>query len=252
MAETTKAAKRARANTAGEAYGSLDGDETSVSQRAPAVDVFKLRENVEQLDRNILADIVIQASQNHPDVGGMVDAEIRKIREREQSRVKVFDHYSKMHNMISAFDVANDIVSTVQSIAKQCGPFASTQTRWNGLSVLRKIGKTIALSSNDTLGHEVQKHFQSDSTFVDGMWDIVSAMTPEERQKIRQDESSPEALWPKLLELDELRENCCIFEDFGGVLDLLEGKEGENGDHGDEGEDEESEDEEGDDYDDKE
>jgi hypothetical protein len=159
------------------------------------------------LDRNILADIVIQASQKHPDMGGMVDAEIRKIREREQNRVQNFDSYSKMiwksinntHRSMKG-SAQYDIVSTVQSIAKQCDPFTNTKTRWNGLSVLRKIGKTIALSSNDTLGHEVQKHFQSDSSFVDAMWDIVSAMMPEERQKIRQDESSPEALWPKLLE----------------------------------------------------
>lgn len=182
----------------------------------------------------------------------MIDAEIRKMREREQNRVKDFDYYSKMvwksinitHRSMNgsaqydiAFDVTNDIISTVQSIAKQCGPFANTKTRWNGLSVLRKIGKTIALSSNDTLGHEVQKHFQMDSRFVDAMRDIVSAMTPEERLKIKQDESSPETLWPKLLELDELREDHCIFEDFGEVLDLLEGKEGESGDCDDESED---------------
>jgi hypothetical protein len=45
--------------------------------------------------------------------------------------------------------------------------------------------------------------------------------------------------------LDELRQDYCIFEDFGVVLDLLEGKEEESGDYDDEGDDEE-----GDDYDD--
>jgi len=56
-----------------------------------------------------------------------------------------------------SFEVAMDIVDIIETITKQCGPIASPQTRLNGLSVLRKIGKTIALSSNDVIGHEVQK-----------------------------------------------------------------------------------------------
>ncbi|EKV07893.1 hypothetical protein PDIG_61260 [Penicillium digitatum PHI26] len=42
-----------------------------------------------------------------------------------------------------SFEDAQDVVDTIKSITKQCRPFANPQTRFNGLSVLRKIGKTI-------------------------------------------------------------------------------------------------------------
>lgn len=128
-------------------------------------------------------------------------------------------------------------------------PFANPKTRFNGLSVLRKIGKTIALSSNDTLGNEVQKQFQYDSSLEDGMFKIVSSMKPEERQTIRQDETSEEALWPKLHELQELGADYCIFGGLGKVLDLLDGGEGEDGEYEEyEGEDQDEDQDEGEEY----
>lgn len=130
---------------------------------------------------------------------------------------------------------------SLPSSPKNPGANASAGTRYNGLSVLRKIGKTIYLSSNDTLDHEVQKHFGFSDVLGDAMLVIIGAMTPEERLDIRQNESSSEALWPKLVELHELAQDQCVFSRLEEVLDLLEGEDGDEDDHdGDDDNDEEA------------
>ncbi|KAF7590035.1 hypothetical protein BBP40_003424 [Aspergillus hancockii] len=94
--------------------------------------------------------------------------------------------------------------------------FLNPQTQLNGFSVRRKIGKTICLSSNDAISHEVQKAYQSDNTLEASTKKIIRAMS-DERQDIRAGESSPAALWPKLAE----------------VLDLFDGGQGEGDDNED-------------------
>lgn len=144
---------------------------------------------------------------------------------------------------------------TIKSIAQQCGPLTSLQTRLNGLSALRKIGKTICLSDNDVVGHEVQKQFQCDHCLEEAMIEILSTMSEDERRTIREEESSEEGLWLKLLELDDLAYDLCLFERLNEVLDLInpprecddafdgEDSEDEEGSEyfGEEGEDEEEE-----------
>lgn len=134
------------------------------------------------------------------------------------------------------YDVADDVyhyvVGTINSIVKQCGPIASPQTRYNGLSVLRRIGKTIALFGNsDVVGHEIQKSVGQISILEDAMLDIMNAMTTEERAAIAEDDSTNESLWPKLDELCGLGESYCIFEKLGDVVDKLAEALGEEGAH---------------------
>ncbi|KAJ5615699.1 hypothetical protein N7537_000813 [Penicillium hordei] len=186
----------------------------------------------------------------------MVDDAIRVIWEKEQNRIINFDHYSSsVWQSINveyrsmgggaqydvSFEVAQDVVDTIKSITEQCGPFTNPQTRFNGLSVLRKIGKTITLSSNDTLGHEVQKRFQWDTSVVEGMLEIL---------EIRENEASPESLWPKLQELEELSSDHCIYPGLEAVLGRLDPdghwdeEEWDEEEHEEAYEDEENEDEE--------
>ncbi|KAJ5208430.1 hypothetical protein N7449_002809 [Penicillium cf. viridicatum] len=191
-----QSAKRARSNTVGDAH---------TNTRAPPGE--EISQKIQHLNRQTITDILTQAAQIHPDVMSMVDDAIRIIREKEQNRIINFDHYSssvwksiniKYRSMRGgaqydvSLEVAQDVVDTIKSITKQCGPFTNPQTRFNGLSVLRKIGKTIALSSNDTVGHEVE------------------------------DEASPESLWPKLQELEELASDHCIHPGLEAVLDRLD------------------------------
>ncbi|BCS28738.1 uncharacterized protein APUU_70308A [Aspergillus puulaauensis] len=111
--------------------------------------------------------------------------------------------------------------SSIGRIEKSCGPLANAQTRYNGLSTLRKIGKTICLSEN-TMGREVRKDFKRESELDSVMLQIVQGMGNEERWKVRGDKETDESLWPKLLELKELADPYCVMEGLQGVLDALE------------------------------
>lgn len=134
--------------------------------------------------------------------------------------------------------MADEVLDTIESITEYCGQFANPQTRLNGFSALRKIGKTIALSTNDTLGREVQERFQSGASLVDGMMKIINFMTPVEVRVIIEHKSNPNALWSKLQELEELAQNECIHPGIEEVLNLLDPARDEYEEEIDEDEDE--------------
>ncbi|CRL17072.1 unnamed protein product [Penicillium camemberti] len=197
----------------------------------------ELSQRVQELDPQSIANILAYAAGIHPDVMYMVDQAIHVTREREQNSILNFDQESsdvwKSINITHRYKrseaqydisdlVANEVLDTIESITECCGRFANPQTRLNGLSALRKIGKTIALSTNDTLGREVQESFQSDASLVDGMVKIVNFMTPDEVRAIIEHKSNPNALWSKLQELEELAQNECIHPGIEEVLNLLD------------------------------
>ncbi|RAK98488.1 uncharacterized protein BO80DRAFT_427317 [Aspergillus ibericus CBS 121593] len=233
--------KQARANEAGDAHVRFPGEEETPELKHTVNEekARRIREQVDNLEIEELANIVIKAAEAHPDVCAMLESTIEAIRRQESSRVINFDWESKSvwktlnvtYRSLSgskqcdiAGEVENDIIETIKRIAAQCGPYANSQTRFNGLSVLRKIGKSIALSY-DTLAREVRMRFQWDPTMEDSMMKIVSAMEAQERLAIYQDNTSSEALWPKLRELEGLAESHCIFKGISQVLDLLQGDE---------------------------
>lgn len=221
-------------------------------QTQPA-DASKVQEYIDLLNHATITTLLKEAAVQHPDINAKLENKITQIRERERNRVINFDHYSRSvwrsinsnkrglsgsREYDMAFDVASGVSSTIESIAAQCNANSSAGTRYNGLSVLKEIGKTICLS-NGLTASEVQKTFQWDHALEDGMRSIIEAMTPEERLRIRQDESGEEALWPKLVELDNLARNYCIFDQLGEVLDLLHGGYEDEGEDDEEDEDEE-------------
>lgn len=77
------------------------------------------------------------------------------------------------------------------------------------------------------------------------MLSIIEAMTPAEKQKVRQDEREPEGLWLKLLELEQLGKREMLFERLGEVVDLLELAHGSEAHQEEEGNEEEEEEEDG-------
>ena len=164
---TPQRAKRARSNTIGDVH---------IHETVPPPEEIYSR--IKHLDPDTVDNILTQPAQIHPDVMSMVNDAIRVIQEKEQNRVLSFDQYSgsfwKSINVTYrsigsgalydiSFEVAYEVVNTINSITEQCGPHTNPTTRFNGLSILRNIGKTITLSSNDTVGHKVQEHFQWDS-----------------------------------------------------------------------------------------
>ncbi|KAB8277086.1 hypothetical protein BDV30DRAFT_245463 [Aspergillus minisclerotigenes] len=222
-----RSTKQARANLAGDAHVThLEHDNASTQSANGAINSEELLRLVDQLSHDQLRDIVIKAAEAHSD----------EMREKERNRVINFDSLSKSvwysinvaHRKLKGsrqYDVAGDVwyevLDTIKSIAQQCGPLTSLQTRLNGLSVLRKIGKTICLSDNDVVGHEVQKQFQSDHSLEEAMIEILSTMSEGERRAIREEESSEEDLWPEMLELDDFAYNSCLSERLNEVMDLI-------------------------------
>lgn len=233
------AAKRARANSSGDAHvPGLQGLKAKEDE---------IRKSISHLDASVISEIVIQAAIAHEDVANKIRSAVDKMRKQQQSRVVDFDWHSKSvwkllnvtykslsgsRQFDKAGDVSDEISESIDSIADKCGPFANPRTRLNGLSTLRKIGKSIILSSN-TLAHEVQKIYQYDTRLEDAMQRILRAMTPEERRWIRSDVESPDGLWSKLLELGDLVEEYCVFEQFPSVMDVLQEDEKEQAEDSD-------------------
>ncbi|KAJ6015875.1 hypothetical protein N7540_010466 [Penicillium herquei] len=249
--------KRARANTAGEALNPITAPQEPQQQLTERAHQKPTDREMELLNPPIIQELLQKAAELHPDVNTLVMDAIRRVQEQHRQRVISFDHYSssvwkqinvsyrsmrgsKQYDM--AWEVVGDVVATITTISGQCDEFSSPQTRMNGLSVLRKIGKTICLSSNDTLGHEVQKQFQSDPSLERGMYDIVSAMSVEERQSIVNDTDESDGLWAKLKELQQLAENYCVFEGLWKVMGLLSGENNHEGFDDDDDEDDEDDD----------
>lgn len=114
---------------------------------------------------------------------------------REQARIISFDSYSKTawhaintkYSRLSgskqyerSWDVTEEVMGCVGAIRNQVKASSSFGTKLNALETLRKIAKTILLS-NDTLGHEVRKQFQSEYGLVETIVEILEGMSREER-----------------------------------------------------------------------
>ncbi|KAJ5774206.1 hypothetical protein N7457_009102 [Penicillium paradoxum] len=255
-----QSAKRARSNTLGEAHINATRNQVGIPQIS-AEEVSSRVHYLDDIDPQASIDIFIRAAQTHPDVLRMINCAIWDIQEEERNTVLSFDDHSRSiwrlinithgprrsghHYWGVTQEVVTEIVETIESIADQCGPCASPQTRVNGLSVLRKIGKTIALSATHEVGRDIQEHFQSDSSLVETMTEIINSMTPDEIRAIRENDQRPEALWPKLLELEELSNEHCIHPGLEDVLNVIDPNRGsEDEDEEDEEEQEEEEEEE--------
>lgn len=200
--------------------------------------IEEIRSSLQNLDNAVILDLLANAALKHPEVKFSIQAAIDTKRSEESKRVLNFDGLSKSvwykiniqykrlrdsQQYEMAGDVYRDVVDAIERIQKTCGPFASAETRYNGLSVLRKIGKTICLSGDgNTIGREVRDDFGWNSALEDAMLAIAQIMDEEERCGIREDEETGESLWPKLLELKELADDYCIMEGLQGVLDALE------------------------------
>lgn len=142
-----------------------------------------------------------------------------------------------------AFDVGYEIQSTIEDIKMQCGELASPGTRRNGLSVLRKIGRSIALSAGIT-GREVRQIVGEKQCLPDAMSYIIDAMSQDEIDAIRQDDKHADGLWNKLLQLEAESKSMCVFPGPDQVLDLIddEAEQEPNDDSEDEDNDDDEED----------
>ncbi|CAM6103673.1 unnamed protein product [Calypogeia fissa] len=180
-------------------------------------------------------NILVQAAQQHPDVAASVVNERNTIVGAEQVKPLDFDCYSgyawKALNVTyrkgsgskqyeKAFDAASEIEDYIRTIGTSTPKHANLATKKSAaLETLRKIGKTISLST-DTLGREVRIQFQQDTCLEDPMLRIAKAMTMAERKAFMTKEFEE-----KLVELERLSNGYCLFEKLKDVRLTLVGAE---------------------------
>ncbi|KAJ9379546.1 hypothetical protein DTO063F5_7138 [Paecilomyces variotii] len=223
---SSRPAKRARVDT--------DDDVTaSPSRNAEQPAPEEIDCLIDDLDENDCRNLLSQAAMAHPDVLRSLRAVVRALEAQAASTVVDFNgHSSDVWKMLNVTyrsasgsaqyeisgQVENSIIDNINDICDQAAkPSASFGTKRNGLEVLRKIGKSIVLSSN-TLAHEVQMRFQWDNSLVDGMMDIVNAMTHEEHGMMCFWNDGRGPWQDKMNELVRLsRQRCC----FNGLEDVL-------------------------------
>ena len=168
--------KHVRADSAGNTYDvsqlQTTSPPTTTSQDPPAAVTNAIRENIRHLEQQQINDILTKAAEYHQDIADMISEAVKEHRRKEETRVINFNFYSKevwkslnirhKRTMSSmqwevAPEVVNEIIEAVQTIVKRCTSFASPQTCLNGITVLRKIGKSTCLVPMNTLGGEVKK-----------------------------------------------------------------------------------------------
>ena len=203
---------------------------------------------VETLSQETVQSLLVRAAQTHPDIARLLKHEVDDLIQRDRARVLNFDHLSKSawHTINSgggsgteqyyaAFDAFESVTQTIKTIQDSCPEHASFGTKKNGLETLRKIGKSICLSNNDTLSHEVRKQFQCNEDVTDTMLSILRSMTEDQLDEVAQSE-----WYHKLDELIKLAKSYCLFNDtLGDVVREVDGEElsNEEEDLDDEGED---------------
>ncbi|KAF1940194.1 hypothetical protein EJ02DRAFT_238337 [Clathrospora elynae] len=136
-----------------------------------------------------------------------------------------YDHLSSSKQYEKAFDVFDEVTSIIKAVKCECvSQPASFGTKRSGLETLRKIAKTICLSSGDTFGHELQKQFQHDCTLEDAMSAIVSAMNDTEFRDMCDWNDGRSTFMQKMHELKRLADGYRLFGELDEVFADLGGE----------------------------
>ena len=236
---TTRPAKRARSST------------TNVETQPAAVDSSKIPDLVSSLSPSIVANLLKVAAETHPDVATTLKSEADRVARANKAKIVNFDHLSKSawktlnvtYERMSgshAYELSGEASSSIEkcfkTIQKQCPATASFRTKENALETLRKIGKSICLSTG-VIPREIRKDYGCVGSLTATMVMIARSLEDGEKDKLQP--------WcdDKLVELQDIAEGYGIFEDLGEVIDIFSGEdeiEDDDQNSGDqEGEDEE-------------
>ena len=194
------------------------------------VEPAKIPELVNSLDPKGIANLLIKAAETHPNIASLVQREVDRIAAAERTKVLDFDYLSKSawktlnvtydrlkdsHAFEMAGEAAASIEGCIKTIRTGCPKTASFGTKENALETLRKIGKSICLSTG-VVPREIRKY---NGQLVPTMLGIAESLTDEEMERLRP--------WcdDKLVELQELAHGYCIFEDLYEVIDFWGGDE---------------------------
>ena len=254
--------KRRRANTNGDATPSESASVTTTRPLRP-IPQHDLSECIEALDAVndgvFTRKLLVAVASEQPDIARLIRFEYDFHIKLEQRKVINFDYHSLLvwykinmqyshrcgfEQYVVSFKVVKKVTNIIQSVAEQASKrYASFGTRSSGLENLRKIGMTICMGSNETLGHAVQKHFRLDSSLVDAIQAIVSSMSVDECEKMCDLHYEGSTFLHKMERLRALADDNPCFEGLDSVIALLNG-EAESEDDNGEGDDDEVEEEE--------
>ena len=195
---------------------------------AVAVNPSKIPELVDSIDPKAIAKLLITAAKAYPEIASLVQLEVDRTAAAERAKVLDFDYLSKSawktlnvtYDRLSgsqAFEFSGEAVQEIQecfeTIRIRCPKTANFRTKESALETLRKIGKSICLSVG-VVGREVRKDYQRGGELVPVMLNIAQSLTYEELEQLEP--------WcnEKLVELQEIADGYCIFENLGEVIDL--------------------------------
>lgn len=210
---SSRPAKRARSHT---------------NTDAVAVDLSKIPELVDSIDPKAIAKLLITAAKSHPEIASLVQLEVDRTAAAERATVMDFDYLSKSawktlnvtYDRLSgsqAFEFSGEAAQKIEecfeTIRIRCPKTANFRTKKSALETLRKIGKSICLSIG-VVGREIRKDYEHGGELIPVMLDIAQNLTDQEREELEP--------WcnEKLVELQEIADGHCIFEDLGEVIDL--------------------------------
>lgn len=229
---SARSAKRARVD-------SDDNAITDPSSHDGIVTCEEVEDWVYEISEEDCRALLRDAAMAHPDVLRSISDIKYQIDFEAAHTVTDFDWHSKnvwrdlnityrgSSGFAAADKVIDSITSSIDTIVDDAGArVASFGTRQNGLEVLRKMAKSITLSSG-ALAHEVHMHFQWDKTLVNGMYQIGEAMSVDERMEMLCWDDGRGSWEHKLIELIGLTRGQCLFEGLKDVLELLRDEEGE-------------------------
>lgn len=122
-----------------------------------------------------------------------------------------------------AGEVWSDILGCVEAISEGTKDGSPLRTKQNAVETLRKITKT-AILGEGTLGHEVRKQLQTDSSIADVMGRVLRSMSSKERVTTGQRKDEKGTLVEKVRWVKGEAESYCLKGLVGldGVLEMLE------------------------------
>lgn len=233
-------AKRARANSASDSLVKKESsdptkEDIQLSLLKSELQTIQSGESNGIVPQGTIFDIVLKAAQGHSDVRAEIARATQAMEETIKHRVLDFDWIAESiwrqmtytHRRARgealidrSYEVAVCVQSKIENIADECEN-ANFQTRRNGLLTLHKIGYMICLSPG-TIGRRVTNEFKGYHLLEESMLKLLKKMTDEEILEITND-SGPEALVPKLQELDRIAFGYCdfLFRQIVLVVDYL-------------------------------
>lgn len=109
----------------------------------------------------------------------------------------------------------------IRAINVQCIEHPTQETLYNAISTLCKIGKTIALLSPDPLHVATRKRFERSPFLENALSAIVAEMKPHHIVMFFKEKNDPDALGPRLREVEMLGRQHELFGGLGRLLDEM-------------------------------